>query len=373
VDARRQLTDTSDVSYRIQRRPGRARRPPRSDVGAVSVDNARLVHLLCPAPGSRGHITASLALAVLVTASACGPEGPYPSREMRLVVQAAPGGLSDTVARYVAHGLQQRLGVPVVAENRVGAAGSVALAFVARSPADGYTLGYAPVDMTIIPHLGYSRVDASDFDYLSLHTRAPATITVRTESPLRSIADFVAHARRDRVTVGTSGTGSIWHLAGLAFARATGASLAYVPFSGSSQAVTALLGGHVDAVIAAPLEVHPHVEAGTLRVLGVMAAARATLLADVPTLREAGYDVTIEAWGGFVTPRGVPADRFDRLLSVLEEVLRSEEFQRFARERGLEVDIRTREAFARLVNEETARFQPLVRAAGLGLAVRTGP
>jgi tripartite-type tricarboxylate transporter receptor subunit TctC len=333
------------------------------------MDNARLVHLFRPAR-RRGLLARSLALVVAACGSACGPEGPYPNREIRLVVQAAPGGLSDTVARYVAHALQLRLGVPVVAENRVGAAGSVALSFVARSPADGYTMGYAPVDMTIIPHLGYSRVAATDFDYLALHTRAPAAIAVRTDSPWRSLTDFVADARRDRVTTGTSGTGSIWHMAGLAFAQATGASLAYVPFSGSSQAVTALLGGHIDAVVAAPFEVHPHVEAGTVRVVGVMAAARSTILPDVPTLREAGYDVTVEAWGGFLMPRGVPADRFAKLLTALEEVLRGQEFQRFARERGLEVDVRTREAFARLVVEETARFQPLVRSAGLGLPTR---
>jgi tripartite-type tricarboxylate transporter receptor subunit TctC len=320
---------------------------------------------------ARRFLAAAFALAALVAVTACGPEGPYPSREIRLVVHASPGGLSDAVARHVARGLQQQLGVPVVAENRVGAAGSVALSFVARCPADGYTMGYAPVDMTIIPHLGYSRVEAADFDYLALHTRAPASIAVRTDSPIRSIAELIERGRRGRVTTGTSGTGSIWHLGGLAFARATGASLTYVPFSGSSQAVTALLGGHVDAVVAAPFEVHPHVKAGTVRVLAVMAAQRASIVPDAPTLREAGYDVTIEAWGGFLMPRGVAADRRARLLGALEGVLAGEDFRRFARERGLEVDVRTGDDFARFVGEETARFRDLVRSAGLGLDART--
>ena len=143
-----------------------------------------------------------------------------------------------------------------------------------------------------------------------------------------------------------------------------------MPFSGSSQAVTALLGGHVDAVVAAPFEVHPHVKAGTVRVLAVMAAQRASIVPDAPTLREAGYDVTIEAWGGFLMPRGVAADRRARLLGALEGVLAGEDFRRFARERGLEVDVRTGDDFARFVGEETARFRDLVRRAGLGLDAR---
>ncbi len=301
-------------------------------------------------------------------AGACGPEGPYPAREVRLVVQASPGGISDTVSRFVARGLQDRLGVPVVAENRVGAAGSLAFSFVARSPADGYTIGYAPVDMTIIPHLGYSRVSLDDFDYLVLHTRTPAALSVRTGSPWTTAAQFVAAGKGRRFTVGTSGTGSIWHLAALAMSRATGLELTYVPFPGSSQAVTALLGGHLDAVVSAPAEVDPHVRAGSLRVLGVMAETRSPLLPAVPTFPELGYDVRVDAWGGFVAPRGLPADRRDRLADAIEQVVKSEDFTRFARDRGLEIDIERGPAFRDFARAEGERFAGLVRSAGLGAA-----
>lgn len=314
---------------------------------------------------------AGLAVSGVVLMAACGPEGPYPSREIRLIVHASPGGISDAVSRHVAGGLRERLGVPVVAENRVGASGSLALSFVARSRADGYTIGYAPVDMAILPHLGYSRVSLDAFDYLALHTRAPAALAVRSDSPWDDIDEIVWAAARRRITIGTAGTGSIWHLAGLAMGRAMHAPLTFVPFGGSGQAATALLGGHVDAVVAAPFEVDAHVRVGAVRVLGLMAGERSPLLPDVPTFHELGYpDLAIHAWGGFLAPRGLPRDRRDRLLAALSDVLRGEDFQRFASERGLEVEIVSGPAFEAFVRAEAAAFRPLVERAGLGLAGR---
>lgn len=307
-------------------------------------------------------------LMMMLTVAGCGPEGPYPSREIRLVVHASPGGISDAVSRHVARELQERLGVPIVAENRVGAAGSLALSFVARSQPDGYTIGYAPVDMTIIPHLGYSRVVLDDFDFLTLHTRAPAALAVRTDSPWSTAAQFIEAGRHRTLNMGTSGSGSIWHLASLALSGATGVPLTYVPFAGSSQAVTALLGGHVDAVVAAPFEVDAHVRAGAVRVLAVMAEERSPLLPDVPTFPSLGHaELAIDAWGGFLAPRGLPPDRRDQLTSALLDVLRSEDFQTFARDRGLEVEILTGDAFRQFVVSETEQFGALVRRAGLGL------
>jgi tripartite-type tricarboxylate transporter receptor subunit TctC len=140
-----------------------------------------------------------LALACSLAVVGCGPEGPYPSRELRLVVQASPGGMSDAISRYVARGLQERLGVPVVAENRVGAAGMLAFSFVSRSRPDGYTFGYAPVELAILPHLGYSRVTIDDFDFLALHTRAPAVVAVRDDAAMSDL-DACERPRRAGVS-----------------------------------------------------------------------------------------------------------------------------------------------------------------------------
>jgi len=308
-----------------------------------------------------------LILATLVLASGCGREGQYPDREIRLIVHASPGGISDAVSRYVARELQGSLGVPVVCENRVGASGSVALSYVAKSRPDGYTVGYAPVDMAIVPHLGYSQVTPADFEFLVLHTRAPATIAVRSQAPWTTLDALVGAVRAKpiSVNVATSGTGSIWHLASLAFARKAGVEFNYVPYPGSGQAVTALLGGHVDAVVAGPAEVQPHVAAGTLRLLGVMAAQPSPIFPDIRTFKDQGYDVQIDAWGGFLVPKETPPDRRQKLIAAMRRVLDSDGFQRFCRERGLEIHQLAGDDFRQFVEKEHASFAALVKDAGL--------
>lgn len=317
--------------------------------------------------GVRGSATMVLAMAALLSLAGCAGEGVYPDREIRIIVHAAPGGISDSVSRYIARELQEQLGVPVVCENRVGAAGSIALSYVARSEPDGYTVGYAPVEMTIIPHLGFSQVTPDDFDYLILHTRAPACLAVPSTAPWQTLEDFVQAARQSpgRINMATSGTGSIWHLASLALSQQAALQLNYVPFPGSAQAVTALLGGHVDAVVAGPSEVQAHVEAGNLRLLGVMSDERSPIFPDLPTFGEQGYDIEIEAWGGFVAPKGLPPDRQKKLIDAMQTVLQSEDARRFCAERGLEIDLMSGQAFAAFVQEEYRQFSALVKQAGL--------
>ena len=311
---------------------------------------------------------ASCVLAVLALLGAgCKREGPYPSREIRLIVHASPGGISDAVSRHAARALQAELGVPVVCENRAGAAGSVALTYVAKSRADGYTIGYAPVDLAIVPHLGYARVSPDDFDFLVRHTRAPASLAVRSDSPWRSLDELVRDAREKpgAVNVATSGMGSIWHLASLALARAARVQLNYVPYAGSGQAVTALLGSHVHAVVAGPAEVQAHVEAGTLRVLGVMSDDRSPIFAQVPTFQEQGYELQIDAWGGFLAPKGVPTERTQKLIAAMTRVIASDDFQRFCRERGLEIDLLAGEEFRDFAGSEFRAFGDLMKQTGL--------
>lgn len=307
---------------------------------------------------------------MLLLAAGCGGEpAEYPNRRITLVVHAAPGGISDAVSRYVARELEEGLGVPVVPENRSGAAGSVALSYVARQPADGYTIGYAPVDLAILDHLGYAEVTPSDFDFLAMHTRAPAVLVVGEDAPWNTLEPFLEHARTNPgdVQMGTAGTGSIWHLASLSLARATGAEFNYVPFDGAAPAVTALLGGHVDAVVAGPAEVQSHVESGDMRVLGVMSDRPSMLFPDAPLLSSAGYEVTTSAWGGFLAPSGLPAARRDTLTAELARIIDSEEFAAFCEKRGLERVQRVGPEFAEFVRNEYERFGELVEAMDLNV------
>jgi tripartite-type tricarboxylate transporter receptor subunit TctC len=306
-----------------------------------------------------------------VAAGACARrEGPYPSRELRLVVHASPGGISDSVSRYIARDLQSAFGVPVICENRVGGAGLVAFSYVQAAKPDGYTIGYAPVDLAIVPHLGYTTMSPADVDPLVMHTRAAAALAVATGAPWKTLDEFVqaAKAKPRGINFGTSGPGTIWQLACVAFAKKIDTEFNYVPFPGSGPSVTALLGGHVDAVIAGVSEIRSQVEAGSVRLLGVMAAARSPILPDAPTFVERGLDLRFQAWGGFMLPKGTPIERRDRLATDIIQVLRGQAFTKFCRDAGLEVAPMGPDEFRKFVTAEYDAFGPIVKAADLGVA-----
>jgi tripartite-type tricarboxylate transporter receptor subunit TctC len=310
---------------------------------------------------------------VAFSAAACTrQEGPFPSREIRLIVHAAPGGISDGVSRYLARELQEELRMPVIVENRVGGGGAVAFSYVAGSKADGYTIGYAPVDLAIVPHLGYARVSPADFDPLVMHTRASAALAVRSDARWKTLEEFVETARAKRlgINLATAGPGSLWQIGSIELSRRIGTEFNYVPFPGSGPSITALLGGHVDAVVAGVSEVRNQVRAGNLRLLGVMAPERTPLFPDVPTFRERGYDLVFQAWGGLMLPKGTPVDRRDVLAKALLKVIQGDVFQRFCRDAGIEVATKGPEEFTQFVSAEFQGFGPIVKTAGLGISGR---
>lgn len=316
----------------------------------------------------RGFLRSSLG-AVAGVATACSRgEPPYPGREIRLIVHAAAGGMSDTVARYTARGLNESFGVPVLTENRVGAMGAVAFSAVRAAEPDGYTVGYTPVEMAVIPNLRYTDIRWQDFDFLARHHRAAAVIGVQTSSPWHSLQDLIAAMRATggrRLSLGTAGPASVWQLGGLSLARQVGASFIYVPFPGSAPSVTALLGGHTDVVVAGLPELQAVVRGGAVRMLGLMSDVRSDAFPDVPTCREQGVDLIFEAWGGFMVPRGVPVDRRTLLAGTILKAFEGESFRAYCRMSGLDVQVLGPDGFTQFVEAEATRFARIVREEGL--------
>jgi tripartite-type tricarboxylate transporter receptor subunit TctC len=331
----------------------------------VRIAPAGMPHTGSAGAGRRAFLRAGLAATAALATGCARQEGPWPSREVRVIVHAAPGGMSDTVARFTTRGLSERLGVPVLCENRVGAMGAVAFSAVKYAAPDGYLLGYAPVELAVVPHLKYVDLSTHDFDLLARHHRAPAALAVLASSPYRTLHDFVTAVRGGaHVAMGAAGPLSVWHLGTLALARQLGRDFTFAPFPGSGPATTALLGGHVDAVMAGVPEVQALVRGGAVRLLGIMAETPSPVFPEAATFRSEGLDLVFQAWGGFMTPKGVAASTRARLEQDVLASFEQPSFVQYCQTAGLDVQPLDSVAFRAFVDGEATRYASLLREFG---------
>ncbi len=249
----------------------------------------------------------------------------YPSRSVTLIVPFPPGGVADNVARPVAQALGKQLAQPVVIENKQGAGGGIGMAQVAKAKPDGYTLLLALSSISIIPEadkiLGRTPMFRLDqLTPIARFTADPVVLAVRAESPWRSYEDFITYAKANpkKINYGSSGNYGTMHVPMEMLGAVSGASFTHVPFTGAAPAVTALLGGSLDAVASGPSTVVQHVKAGKLRVLANWGPERHPALPDVPTLRELGVNVEFVQWAALFAPSGTP----DPVINALRKASR---------------------------------------------------
>ncbi len=256
--------------------------------------------------------TFALILCALASSIVIAQEA-YPSKPITLIVPFPPGGVADNVARPVALALGKQLGQSVVIENKVGAGGGVGMAYVAKAKADGYTVLLALSSISIIPEadkvLGRAQMFAlNQLVPIARFTADPVVLAVRADAPWKSLADFLAEGKQkpNGINYGSSGNYGTMHVPMEMLANTSGASFTHVPFTGAGPAVTALLGGTVQAVASGPSTVVQHVKAGKLRVLANWGTERHPALPDVPTLRELGIATEFAQWSGLFAPVGTP-------------------------------------------------------------------
>ena len=212
-------------------------------------------------------------------------------KSLSMIIHASPGGLSDTNARFIAQMVSDELGVPFPATNMTGGSGVVAMTYVKESTPDGYTVGYLPCELAMVKAQGLTEIiEPSAFDMIYACNIQPAAITVSADSEWDSIEDLVAWCKEHpgELQVGTSGTGSVWHIAADAFAKAAGIEINLVPFDGAATAVTNLMGGHVQMVPVSESEVASGVASGKLKILAVCSSDRSEFNPDVPLSRSWG-------------------------------------------------------------------------------------
>ena len=295
----------------------------------------------------------------------------YPSRPLRIIVPFAPGGVADNSARVVAEPLSIRLGQQVIVENRPGASGNIGTQQAAQAPADGYTLllGFDGT-MVINPHVfGKIPFDTlNDFTPVTKLGDATLILVAHPSTGFKNLSQLVEAAKTKPYSYGTSGTGGTPHLAAEMLKQRTGAQLEHVPYKGGGPAVIDVLGGQIPLVFTAVASAQQYVRNGRLVGLGVPGAKRSGALPEVPTFQESGLaNFDVNSWTGIFAPAKTPPAVIARLQKELGVVLQSP----FVKERyatlGIEPVGNSPQEFAAQVRADLARWQEVVKAAGVKL------
>ena len=293
-----------------------------------------------------------------------------PKQPIKLVVTTAPGTGSDTIARLIAPGMQEALGQSVVVDNRPGAGGALGMEQVARAPADGYTIvlganGTMVAGPLLNPAVKYR--PEKDFAPIAGITRTAFVIVV-ANSPTapKNIAELLARTKAAPASYGSSGVGTVTHLSSELFLFRTGAKATHIPYKGSNQSLTDLIGGQVLFVSDTLPAVLPLIRGGKLRAIAVTAPQRSTSLPDVPTLVESGYPgLVAEGWWGLAAPAKTPPDVIKALSDAAMKALQTPDAQ--ARIKGLEMEVMgmSPDAFAAFMKTETPMWADLIQKANL--------
>ncbi|WP_309105342.1 tripartite tricarboxylate transporter substrate binding protein [Arthrobacter sp.] len=284
----------------------------------------------------------------------------YPEKDITFIVQAAAGGGSDLASRALAAELEKDLGVSVIVENRPGASGSTAMQYVADAKPDGYTIGFVPVEISMLGHQGFD-VDPANYDFLGQIMLAPGVVSVPVDSPIKTMDDLVAAGKKEPLNMANSGPGSIWEAAERGIADATGAQIVPVPFDGGAPAVAAVIGKQVDGAVGGTSESQAAHNAGQIRALAVLHNERHPLIKDVPTAKELGYDLEFGGWGGVYAPKDLPAEVRDRLASAIEKSAKSEGFINTISKGGALPVYKSPEDFTSFIDSEYERFGKLLK------------
>jgi tripartite-type tricarboxylate transporter receptor subunit TctC len=293
----------------------------------------------------------------------------YPTKPVRLIVPFPPGAINDTVGRMIATQLSERLGKQVIVENRSGAGGVIGTEIAANAPKDGYTLLVVSLVNTVIPWLYKLTYDPiNSFTPIAIFASAPNVLLVHPDVPAKSVSEFVAlaKAKPGELQYASGGVGSFQHLGGELFKLSAGVDMLHVPFKGGGPAMIDVLGGHSKVVFATTITALPHVRSGRLRALGVGSRQRSPVMADIPTIAEAGvpgYEAV--NWIGMVAPAGTPPAIVARLHDEIAAALDSPEVQKHFAAEGLDIMRMSAPEFGTFMAAEMAKWERVVKEGGI--------
>jgi len=294
---------------------------------------------------------------------------PYPDKPIRMIVPAAAGGAADTLARMIGRGLTEKFGQPVVIENKPGAAAIVGMSAIAKSPADGYTLGMTfsgamSINPSLYQQLPYDPV--KDFAPITIVAVSPLVIAVSPKLGPKSLSEFLALAKKEpgKLTFGSAGTGSTQHLSMELLKSTAGVDMLHVPYKGSSAALVDVQSGLISAVSDNAITLVPLIQSGQLVPLAVETAKRIQSLPQVPTVAESGYPgFQAAGWYGLLAPAGTPQPIVAQLNAALREMVGKPDFTQWLQQQGMEPQTDTPEGFGRYIGQEKDKWAQVIKTA----------
>ena len=311
--------------------------------------------------------TLGVALALAATSALAQT---YPSKPITLVIGYTPGAVSDLAARTLSDGLNQAWGQPVIVDNRPGSGSNIAAGYVARAPADGYTL-MVGTDATLTSNVFlYKHTPFDPVKDFAPIINAGANIiclAVNAELPIKTVADLIAYAKQNpgKLSYGTSGVGSPHHLSGELLHQKAGIEITHIPYKGGGAAVNDLLGGHIGMAFLSLSAAVPHMNTGKIRIVAVVEKSRYAALPDIPTIGETVPGFEMSSWVGIFAPAGTPPDIVAKLNDAMAKVLKTDAVKAKLANLGLVVQAGTPAELAEIVKDGLRVRGELVKAAGI--------
>lgn len=314
-----------------------------------------------------------IAAGVALFAAAGSASAAWPDKVIRIVVPFAAGGSTDLIARKVAEGLGQRLSANVIVENRPGAGGTVGTEYVARQPADGYTIlmgsvsthGSAPCVYSKLPY------DAiKDFTPLTVVATIPNVMSVNQSVPANTLQEFVALLKKEpeKYSFASNGQGTSNHLAAELFKTTAGVSMVHVPYRGSGPALIDLVGGQINMMVDVVMTSYPYIKDDKIKALAVTSPQRSPMLPDVPTVAESGYPgYEAMVWFGMLAPAGLPEPLRQKLTDGLVQTLHAPAMKTYLEQQGAQVSDVAGPAFGTMIKDEISKWCQVVKKADIRL------
>lgn len=302
-----------------------------------------------------------MVLATGMTASYANAE--YPEHPVELIVPSSPGGGTDLMARVIAEVSAKYMPQPFVVSNKPGAGGGIGMGEVRRAKPDGYKVAVLISELAILPHLKMINFTSGDFVPIAKLNGDPGTIVVRSDAPWKNVPELIDAARKNPggLSMGNAGAGTIWHLAAAAIERDQGVTFNNISFQGAAPSVTALLGGHVQAIVVSPVEVKTYIASGKLKMLGVMTDTRLSgEYADIPTLKESGIKVSVGTWRGLGVPLDTPEPVVAKLREVSKKIVDDPKFREGMAHANLAVSYQQGPEFAQFMSQQSDYFKGLI-------------